>query len=155
VKALALSDKHVSELALAVSRALQQWLPGAVPAPHDVVQGLERVLLFLRQNGSPSPQSRQVASLAFCWGDQLVREGGFHWASVSEDDSTNPSVVSNDGTRACMVVDAVTMLVMQPHAMSLTALFRALANGELPEMPGCVPLLRDAEQAQPNRQPNP
>ena len=137
---VALSEKHLSELALAVSRALAQWLPGETPAPAEVVQGLERVLLFLRQNGSPSPQARQVASLAFCWGDQLVREGGFHWASVCEDESTNPSVVSNDGTRACLVVDAVTVLVMQPQALSLTALFRALGSGELPEMPGCVRL---------------
>ncbi len=133
-----LSEKHVTELTLAVSRALKQWLPGELPAPVETVQGLERVLLFLRQNGSPSPQARQVASLAFCWGEQLVRDGGFHWASVSEDGSVNPSIVSNDETRACMVVDAVTVLVMEPQAMSLTALYRSLAAGELPEMPGCV-----------------
>ncbi len=135
-----LSEKHLAELALAVSRALKQWLPGELATPADTVHGLERVLLFLRQNGSPSPQARQVASLAFCWGDQLVREGGFHWASVCEDDSVNPAIVSTDETRACMVVDAVTELVMQPQAMSLAALFRALIAGELPEMPGCVRL---------------
>lgn len=140
MKRVPLSEKHVGELRLAVSRALAQWLPGDLPAPLDVVQGLERVLLFLRQNGSPTPQARQVASLAFCWGDQLVRGGGFHWASVSEDDSVNPSVVSNDGQRACLVVDALTVLVMEPQALSLTALFRALQMGELPEMPGCVRL---------------
>lgn len=135
-----LSEKHLAELALAVSRALAQWLPKgeALPAPLEVVQGLERVLLFLRQNGSPSPQARQVASLAFCWGDQLVRDGAFRWASVSEDDSVNPSILSLDETRACMVVDAVTTLVMEPQAMSLTALYRSLHKGELPEMPGCL-----------------
>lgn len=135
-----LSEKHLAELALAVGRALKQWLPGELATPAEMVQGLERVLLFLRQNGRPLPQARQVASLAFCWGDQLVREGGFHWASVSEDGSVNPSIVSTDETRACMVVDAVTVSVMQPQAMSLSALHRALCAGELPEMPGCVAL---------------
>jgi len=133
-----LSEKHLCELALAVSRALSQWLPGPLGAPLEVVQGLERVLLFLRQNGSPSPQARQVASLAFCWGDQLVRAGGFHWASASEDSSVNPSVVSDDEVRACMVVDTITTLVIEPQAMSLVALYRALERGELPEMPGCL-----------------
>ena len=133
-----LSDKHREELALAIRRALGQWLPGDEQSPIDTVKGLERVLLFLRQNGSPSPQARQVASLAFCWGDQLVRDGSFHWASVAEDDPVNPSVVSNDNARACLVVDAVTVLVMQPQALSLTALFKALKAGEQPEMPGVI-----------------
>lgn len=134
----ALSEKHQGELGLAIIRALGQWLPGDQQSPLDTVQGLERVLLFLRQNGSPSPQARQVASLAFCWGEQLVRDGSFHWASVAEDDSVNPSVVSNDNLRACLVVDAVTVLVMQPQALSLTALFKALQAGEQPEMPGVI-----------------
>ena len=136
-----LSEKHLGELNLAVTRALSQWLPGPLGAPLEVVQGLERVLLFLRQNGRPSPQARQVASLAFCWGDQLVRGGGFHWASVSDDEAVNPSVVSGDEARACLVVDAVTTLVLEPQAMSLTALYRALEQGECPAMPGCVELV--------------
>lgn len=135
-----LSEKHQGELTLAVSRALGQWLPGPLGAPLEVVQGLERVLLFLRQNGSPSPQARQVASLAFCWGEQLARSGGFHWASVSEDATVNPSIVSDDEARACMVVDAITTLVIEPQAMSLVALYRSLQQGELPEMPGCLSL---------------
>ena len=134
-----LSAKHSSELELAVARALSQWLPGALGAPVDVVQALERVLLFLRQNGSPTNQSRHVASLAFCWGSQLVRAGGFTWMSVSEDGSVNPSVVSLDHARACLVVDAVTTLVLAPGPQSLTSLYRTLASGALPgDVNGCV-----------------
>ncbi len=133
-----LSEKHQSELNLAIKRALSQWLPGDEQSPLETVKGLERVLLFLRQNGSPSPQARQVASLALCWGNQLVRDGSFHWASVAEDDSVNPSVVSNDNERACLVVDAVTVLVMAPQSLSLTALFKALQSGEQPGISGVV-----------------
>ncbi|MBL9039195.1 MAG: hypothetical protein JNG84_11805 [Archangium sp.] len=145
MKAAALSPKHGSELQLAVERAMAQWLPDAPEAPAEVVQGLDRVLLFLRQNGSPSKQARQVASLAFCWGQQVVRTGGFRWASVSDDATVNPSLVSSDEQRACLVIDCVTVLVLEPEAPSLSAVFRQLVAGELPEIPGCVRLEPSAE----------
>ena len=141
LQVVALSDKHVRELELAVSRALSQWLPGDLPEPKTVVDALEKVLLFLRQNGSPTNQSRHVASLAFAWGQQLVRSGGFSWKSVSDDAGVNPSIVSADGARACMVVDAVTAMVMDAQPRSLGSLFRALQEGELPpDVHGCVRL---------------
>ncbi len=144
MKTSPLSDAHLQQLGLAVTRALAQWLPGPVGTPLEVVKGLERVLLFLRQNGSPSPQARQVASLAFCWGEQLVREGTFRWANVVADDepenAVNPSIVSADGQRACLVVDCVTMLVLEPKSPALSALFRELNDGQCPSAPGIVRL---------------
>lgn len=71
-----LSDKHVTELNQAVDRALGQWLTGPVPSePLDVVRALERVLLFLKQNGDASAQGRHVASLAFAFGEKRCGSG--------------------------------------------------------------------------------
>ena len=52
---------------------------------------MERILLFLRQNGGASMQARQVASLAFIIGEQVVQLGGWKWMSVSDDGSVNPA----------------------------------------------------------------
>jgi hypothetical protein len=124
-----LSERHLSELALAVERAAAQWVKG-LDAPVDVVRGLERVLLFLKQNGAASPQARHIASLGFLFGHQVVRGGGWTWQSVSEDGSVNPAIVSPDGTRAVLVVDVVTRLVLGADKASLASLYRALVGGE-------------------------
>ncbi len=123
-----LSLEHQQQLTLAVERALQQWVPTA-HEPHAIVAALDRVLLFLRQNGGASVQSRQVASLAFCFGAQVVKGGGWSWHSVSEDDGINPALVSTDGAHAVLVVDVVTELVLQSTRGSLVELHRACADG--------------------------
>ncbi|MEW6431667.1 MAG: hypothetical protein AB1730_09155 [Myxococcota bacterium] len=124
-----LSARHLEELTLAVERAAAQWVKG-VEAPLDVVQGLERVLLFLKQNGGASPQARHIASLAFVFGEQVVRAAGWTWQSVSEDGSVNPAIVSPDARRALLVVDVVTRLVVGADKASLTALYKSLVAGE-------------------------
>jgi hypothetical protein len=145
VQAAPLSEKHLVELEQAVDRALDQWLVGGRPErPLDVVRALERVLLFLRQNGDASAQARHVSALAFAFGAQLVRGGGWRWESVSEDGSVNPSVVADDG-RACLVVDAVTAMVLGASRTSLVELFGALSAGaDLPSAPGVTKLLAGA-----------
>lgn len=138
VRVSPLSDKHVTELHQAVDRALAQWLTGPVPSePLEVVRALERVLLFLKQNGDASAQGRHVASLAFAFGQQLVRSGGWSWKSVSEDDSVNPSIVREDG-RACLVVDTVTAMVTKTCSLGLVELFRGLGDGAAIEAPGVL-----------------
>lgn len=134
-----LSEKHRLELEQAAERALSQWLPeGRDAAPREVVRALDRVLLFLKQNGDASAQARHVASLAFCFGAQLVRAGHGSWHSVSEDGSVNPSVVTRG--RACLVVDAVTTMVAKHSAIGLSELFYALAADDPRELPGVVVL---------------
>lgn len=123
-----LSDKHLAELQQATGRALQQWAKGVL-APPDVLAAMERVLLFLRQNGRASIQPRQVASLAFVVGEQLVQLGGWRWMSVSDDGTLNPAIVSPDGARACLLVDVVTLLVSGEGRGSITALARACLEG--------------------------
>ena len=91
-----LSEKHLGELQLATERALQQWAKD-IFVPTEILAAMERVLLFLRQNGGASKQARQVASLAFIVGEQLVQLDGWKWMSVSEDGSLNPAIVSADG----------------------------------------------------------
>ena len=119
-----LSEKHRGELQLATERALQQWAKD-VFAPREIVSAMERILLFLRQNGGAARQARQVASLAFIIGEQVVQLGGWKWMSVSEDDSVNPAIVSPDGVRACLVVDVMTLLVAGETKGSLGALVSA------------------------------
>lgn len=133
-----LSEKHRHELSQAVDRALAQWLTEGTPeAPLDVVRALERVLLFLRQNGDAHAQSRHVASLAFALGEQLVKGGGWSWCSVSEDGSVNPSVIRQDGL-ACLVVDAVTEMVTKTSEVGLVELFRALQGTPSARLPGVL-----------------
>ncbi len=133
-----LSDKHLLEVVQASERALAQWLtvPG-VPEPLELVRALERVLLFLKQNGDASAQARQVSSLAFAFGQQLVRTGAWEWKSVSEDGSVNPSVVNGAG-RACLVVDTVTAMVTQRSSVGLVELFRGLLDEAATDVPGVV-----------------
>lgn len=123
-----LSPRHLAELQLATERALQQWARGVV-VPWDIVAAMDRVLLFLRQNGGAARQARQVASLAFVVGEQVVQLGDWRWASVSDDGSVNPAVVTQDGTRACLVVDVVTHWVAGEAQGSVTALVRACLDG--------------------------
>ncbi|MEW5739389.1 MAG: hypothetical protein AB1938_10710 [Myxococcota bacterium] len=124
-----LSAQHTAELSLAVDRALAQWAKG-LTRPEDIVAALERVLLFLRQNGAASPQARHVASLAFSFGQQVVAGAGWTWQSVSDDGGVNPSIVSPDGTRAVLVVDVMTRLVVGADKASLASFFQALLRGE-------------------------
>ncbi len=124
-----LSEKHLRELDLAIARAQAQWCPG-LAEPWAVVTAMDRVLVFLRQNGGAAVQARQVASLAFIAGQQLVALGGWRWESVSEDDAVNPAVVAPDGLRACLVVDAVTLLVSGEAKGGVRALVRACLDGE-------------------------
>jgi hypothetical protein len=128
-----LSQKHAGELALAIERARAQWVP-ALHAPEEILAALERVLLFLKQNGSPAPQSRQVASLAFLLGEQLVQGAGWSWRSVSDDGSVNPSVVSPDSRWAVLVVDVVTLLVMGHAKANLRELARACREARAHEL---------------------
>lgn len=124
-----LSDKHRGELQLATERALQQWAKG-VFAPREIVSAMERILLFLRQNGGAAKQARQVASLAFIIGEQIVQLDGWKWMSVSDDGSVNPAIVSADGVRACLVVDVMTLLVAGEAKGSLGQLVRACVENE-------------------------
>lgn len=140
MRATPLSDKHLAELTQTVERALAQWLTGeAPPGPAETVRALERVLLFLKQNGDASAQARQVASLAFAFGAQLVKAGGWTWQSVSEDGSVNPSVVHADG-RACLVVDTVTAMVTKSSSVGLVELYRGLSDAAVFQAPGVVRL---------------
>ncbi len=123
-----LSAKHLGEIQLATERALQQWAPD-VFIPLQIVSAMDRVLLFLKQNGGASKQARQVASLAFVIGEQIVQLGNWRWMSVSDDRSLNPAIVSSDGLRACLVVDVMTLLVAQETAGSLSALVQACVTG--------------------------
>lgn len=129
MQVVALSPKHLGELQLATERALVQWAKGVFPPP-EIVSAMERVLLFLRQNGGASKQARQVASLAFIIGQQVVSLGGWKWMSVSEDGSLNPAIVSPDGMRACLLVDAMTLLVAGEVQSSLGALVHACIHQE-------------------------
>jgi len=135
-----LSEKHLVELDQAVERALSQWLTPQVPSePVAVVRALDRVLLFLKQNGDASAQARQVSSLAFAFGEQVVRAGGWAWRSVSEDGSVNPSIVRDADGRACLVVDTVTAMVLRRCETGLSTLFEALVTGTAAvEVPGLV-----------------
>jgi hypothetical protein len=128
MKVSALSEKHLAELDLAISRAAAQWCSG-LAEPWARVQALERVLLFLRQNGSASRQARHVASLGFLVGQQVVELGGWTWASVSDDDGVNPSIVAPDATRACLVIDVATLLVAGEAKGGLGPLVRACVDG--------------------------
>ncbi|MDP3503208.1 MAG: hypothetical protein Q8S33_22940 [Myxococcales bacterium] len=133
-----LSDKHLLEVTQASDRALAQWLTAPeVSEPLAFVRALERVLLFLKQNGDASAQARQVSSLAFAFGQQLVRTGAWEWKSVSEDGSVNPSVVNGAG-RACLVVDTVTAMVTQRSSIGLVELYRGLLDDAATDVPGVV-----------------
>ena len=124
-----LSTKHLGELQLATERALQQWAKN-IFAPTEIVSAMERILLFLRQNGGAAKQARQVASLAFIIGEQIVQLGGWKWMSVSDDGSVNPAIVSPDGARACLVVDVMTVLVAGQARGSLSSLVKACVENE-------------------------
>jgi len=143
VRASPLSEQHRGEIRLAVERALAQWLGAGPPRePAQVVQGLERVLLFLRQNGSPSRQAAHVTSLALAWGEQVVRAAGWAWMNVAEEGALNPGLVSPGGAHACLPVDVVTVLVMERKG-SLVALYRRLVDGPLPPAAGEALVLID------------
>ena len=124
-----LSERHLEEVRLAVGRALAQWAPSG-DAPEQIVDSLERVLLFLRQNGSPSVQARQVTSLALAWGTQIARDAQWRWMSVSEDGAVNPALVSPGGEWACLVVDVVTRMVLRKNG-SLRGAFRRICSREI------------------------
>jgi hypothetical protein len=123
-----LSMQHGLELQVAAGRALQQWAPN-VREPKDIVVALDRVLLFLRQNGGAAPQARQVASLAFLFGLQVIRTAQWRWMSVSEDESVNPAIVSPDGKSAVLVVDVATRWVMREVKVSPHELYLACVEG--------------------------
>lgn len=123
-----LSSKHLGELQLATERALQQWAKGIFAAP-EILNAMERVLLFLRQNGGASKQARQVASLAFIVGEQVVQLGNWKWVSASDDGSLNPAILSPDQKRVCLVVDAFTLMLATELKTSVNALARACLDG--------------------------
>jgi hypothetical protein len=123
-----LSEKHVLDLQNAVDRALVEWAPG-LTEPRDILEALERVVVFLRQKGGPSTQSRQVAAAAFVLGHQVARLARWTWHSVSEDGTLNPSVVSPDGRRALPVVDVTTQRVLGEVKAPLWDLVAACVEG--------------------------
>lgn len=123
-----LSERHALELQRAVDTALLQWAPGATE-PKAIIAALERVLLFLKQNGGAATQSRQVASLAFVFGHQVVRSAQWTWFSVADDGGLNPSIVSPDQSRALLVVDVITQWVMGELKVSLKDLYEACVGG--------------------------
>lgn len=122
-----LSKKHLGEVHVATERALQQWAKG-VFAPTEIVAAMERILLFLRQHGGASQQARQVTSLAFIIGEQVVQLAGWSWVSASDDGSLNPAVVSADQTRVLPVIDVMTLLVTGEARSSLASLVRACVD---------------------------
>ncbi len=124
-----LSSQHRREIDLAIAVANAQWTKD-LQHPSSIVQSLGRILLFMRQNGGASRQARHVASLAFVMGGQVVQQGGWRWMSVSEDGSVNPAIVSPDGRRACLVIDAVTLLLVDSSLGSIARLFQACVDGQ-------------------------
>lgn len=127
-----LSAKHLGELQLATERALQQWAKD-VFVPQQILAAMERVSLFLKQNGGAAKQARQVTSLAFIVGEQVVQLGGWRWVSVSDDGSLNPAILSPDGKRACLVLDFMTLLVSGQGSGSVGSLVRACLEGQAHE----------------------
>jgi len=123
-----LSEKHALDLQNAVERALAEWAPG-LDEPRDILEALERVLVFLRQKGGASTQARQVAAAAFVLGHQVARVARWTWHSVSEDGSLNPSVVSPDGRRALPVVDVTTQRLLGEVQEPLWVLLAACVDG--------------------------
>jgi len=127
-----LSEQHRGEIARAAQRALSQWAKDGPAEPARVVQVLERVLLFLKQNGGPTRQADHVTSLAFAWGEQVAQSSGWRWMNVSDDGGVNPGLVSPDGAHACLPVDVVAVRVMQVRQPTLSALYRRIVEGPLP-----------------------
>ncbi|MFZ5443947.1 MAG: hypothetical protein ACOZQL_28345 [Myxococcota bacterium] len=123
-----LSETHLAQIQLATERALQQWAKDVI-VPTKILAAMDRVMFFLKQNGGAAQQARQVASLAFIVGEQLVHLGGWRWMSVSDDGSLNPAIVSPDGARACLLVDAVTLMVSGEAKGSISALAKACLEG--------------------------
>lgn len=126
-----LSPKHLGEISLTVERGTAQWLKGS-PTPAQAVAQLERVLLFLKQNGGASRQAQHVTSLALIFGEQVCAVSGWRWMNVSDDGRLNPGLVSADGAHACLPVDVVTRLLMRQQIPSLGELFTMLVEGPLP-----------------------
>ena len=132
----ALSEVHQQQIAKATVQALVQWLPNhASLGPADIVQQLDRVVLFLQQNGSPSRQAAQVTSLAFSWGMQLQRTLGWQWVNAEGDQGFNPALLSADGQWLVCPVDIVTALVMKHAQGSLAKLYGALVAGTMERGP--------------------
>ena len=128
-----LSEVHQQQIARATLQALVQWLPGhASLSPVEIVQRLDRVVLFLQQNGSPSRQAGQVTSLAFAWGMQVQRALGWQWVNAATDGTFNPALQSEDGRLLCCAVDVVTALVMRQASGSLLKLFNELTSAQVP-----------------------
>jgi hypothetical protein len=123
-----LSEKHVLDLQNAVDQALREWAPG-LSEPREIVDALERVVVFLRLKGAPSSQSRQVAAAAFVLGHQLARVAHWTWHSVSEDGALNPTVVSPDGRRGLPVVDVTAARVLGALEEPLWTVFSACVEG--------------------------
>jgi len=125
-----LSSQHRREIDRSIAIAKAQWTKD-LHHPSPIIQSLGRILLFLRQNGGASRQARHVASLAFVMGEQVVQHAGWRWMSVSEDGSVNPAIVSPDGRRACLVVDAVTLLLVDSSLGTVARLFQACVDGQV------------------------
>jgi hypothetical protein len=149
-----LSPAHVSQITLVVSRAVMQWVNVELPA-EKMVSALERVLVFLRQTGGASVQARQVSSLGFVFGAQLVKTAAWTWQSVSEDGSVNPAAVSQDFKRACLVVDMATLMVTGELKSSLSHVFRAAVEGQphpcfVELLPGSISISQPPAPAKPD-----
>lgn len=145
MRALALSEKHLVELRQAADRAAAQWFIDGLPeTPVETIRALDRVLLFLRQGGGALTQARQVTSLGFLFGEQLVRKG-WRWCSVSENGSVNPSVAKDN--RACLVIDAAVGLVNEPTGR-LIDLFHALEENARPLPKSAVEILEAGHEAE-------
>ncbi len=126
------------QLKQSIASAERQWLgqPGALMEADEILQRLERVVLFLRQNGSPSRQAGQVAALAFLFGEWLVRQQGFSWCCAQLDGATTPAVLSFDCTTVCSVVDVVTQLVMHQNQLSFKQAIFACAARDVSNFDG-------------------
>lgn len=134
-----LSEKHRGELQLATERALQQWAKD-IFVPAQILEAMDRVLLFLKQNGGASKQARHVTSLAFVVGEQIVQLGGWKWMSVSEDGSLNPAIVSPDGKRAALLIDLVTLWLTGEARGSVRTLTRACLDQQVEPHDGVISL---------------
>jgi hypothetical protein len=126
-----LPSRLSAQLRASVASARKQWqLENPATIKSMSVMDLQRVLLFLRQNGSPSQQAGQVAALAFLFGECLAQDFGWSWCAARFDYHSVPALLSPHGNRVLAVIDIVTVSVLSNQAPSLPTLYRQIERGE-------------------------
>ncbi len=121
-----------AQLRAAIASARKQWMVEvSITIKSLSVSDLQRVLLFLRQNGSPSQQAGQVTALAFLFGECVVQDFGWRWCLARLDQAAVPALLSPDGTRVLAVIDIVTNCVLSRNALSLPKLHHHIERAEV------------------------